>query len=173
MKQVEGWRHIDESTDELYPWYVKPVLELLDSMDLKDKIVYEFGIGDSSLWWSKRCKRLYGVESDFGWFDKINKMIGSKASLTFHKSSYGYINSIIAYPILFDIVVVDGFYREQCALAALNCIKKGGLLIYDNWMQNSVELQSQKTQDVLLNYEHKILLQEGHSDWATLICFIK
>lgn len=187
MKQVEGWRHINEETGELYPWYVKPALELLDSMDLKDKIVYEYGVGDSSLWWAKRCKKLYGVESNPYWANIVNKKIGDIATIRCNpnfikytedfkaidtKDPELYINDILKHKVKFDIVIIDGLDREECVEPAISCMKSNSVLIYDNWMQPSVTVQSEETQKRLLAYEHKIFSQEGHDDWKTAIFYI-
>ena len=45
------------------------------------------------------------------------------------------------------------------------------MIIYDNWMQPSVMVQSEKTQQRLLAFRHEIYQQPGHDDWKTALFY--
>ena len=53
------WQYFDKD-GELYPWYVKPVLDILEGMDLSNMNVWEYGLGASTCWYAKRAKMIYG-----------------------------------------------------------------------------------------------------------------
>lgn len=170
---LEGGRHIDENTGLIFPWYTKPFLDELIKWDLSDKVVFEFGMGDSSLWWAKKCKRLYGVESNKEWVgdggvhnDKLLEFDNDWNPIDTLDPEL-YINAIFKCDCKLDIVIIDGLDREDCVEPAIKSLKKCGIIIYDNWMQSSVCVQSEKTQKRLLAFEHYIYQQPGHDDWKT------
>jgi predicted O-methyltransferase YrrM len=181
--ETEGYRLMNDG--EYYPWYTHPTLEMLDTLDLSDKIVFEFGVGDSSIWWGRRCKKLYGVEYTKQWVDHVNENV--KATIE-HNQNFikytpdwqpidldnpdNYVHSISKHGIKFDIIIIDGGDREECVEPALANIKEGGMIIFDNWMQPSVCVQSGKIQERLLAFKHDIYHQPGHPDWKTAVFYI-
>lgn len=49
-----------------------------------------------------------------------------------------YVNAIYEIDGEFDMIIIDGSYRDECIAAALTKIKDGGLIICDNWDQEGV-----------------------------------
>lgn len=173
MKLVEGWRFINEETGEYYPWYTQSFLEELQIWDLSEKIVWEWGCGDSSSWWAKRCKKLYGVDSSEEWVNHVNSKVGDIANVYFISDPSEYVSLIYKQGIKFDIIVIDGIQRDECVVPAIDCIKNNGVLIIDNYLQPSVHVAREEVQNILSQYEHTIYKQEGHYDWQTAIFKIK
>jgi hypothetical protein len=54
-------RRYDSVTGEIQPWYTHLALDEIQKWDLHDKVVLEWGGGFSSLWWAKRCLRLFTI----------------------------------------------------------------------------------------------------------------
>lgn len=155
------WQHICPDTGLVMPWYTKPALDEIVTWDLKDKVVFEYGCGASTLWWRKKAKAVYSVDEDREYAEATGAYIA--------KSPVDYLHYIYEFQPL-DIVIIDGErLRQEAVEHALKCLKPGGVLIYDNWMQPSVEIQSEETQQLLLSLFHKIYRQENHPDWQTLI----
>jgi predicted O-methyltransferase YrrM len=161
----EGYRLFNEERQEFYPWYTHPACTALEAMDLSGKVVYEYGIGDSSLWWAARCKKLYGVESSDEWVKNVKAKLDNAVITLAHSEDY--INDIKKHKTMFDIVVIDGVWREECVEPAIASLKPGGFIIYDNWMQPSVDVQSEKVQKRLMAWRHIIFDQPDHEDWKT------
>jgi predicted O-methyltransferase YrrM len=159
------WQHIDPETGLLFPWYVKSFLDELATWDLKGKIVFEYGCGASTLWWRKKAKSVYSMDENKEYAEAVT-------GVHLAANPVDYVNWIYETPSP-DIVVIDGErLREECVQPALACLRQGGKLIYDNWMQPSVEVQSEETQKILLSLPHFIYKQYGHPDWQTAV-FIK
>src|SRR4051812_47679468 len=55
------------------PWYTYPATEYLGSLDLSDATVFEYGSGNSSLWWSRRVRSIIAIENDKEWFDLVSR----------------------------------------------------------------------------------------------------
>lgn len=166
------WQHKDESLGGiLFPWYTKSFLDELVTWDLKDKVVFEYGCGASTLWWQEKAKEVFSVDSNPEWYDAVVFNVTNKnwVGQIWLRKAIEYITAIREAEKQFDIVVIDGILREECVPVALECLKPGGILIYDNWMQPSVEVQGEETQKLLLSLSHKIYKQEGHPDWQTAV----
>jgi SAM-dependent methyltransferase len=165
------WQYRDPSNGLIYPWYTKPALDEIATWDLKDKIVFEYGCGASTLWWVDKAKKVYGVENDKVYFDVVAQKVGDKASICHEPEAEPYINSIRQWGIKFDIIVVDGGWRDESIPTVLEHLKPGGILIYDNWMQPQVCIQTEEVQRTLLAMPHKIYKEAAHKYWQTLIAW--
>lgn len=127
---------------EPIPWYTYPATEYLGSLNLRAASVFEYGSGNSSRWWASRCGRLVSVESDRVWFELI------QPKLTLPNFEYrladesSYARAIEDAQAAFDVIVVDGIRRADCAEAAIANIRRfgGTMLILDNsdWYPNLV-----------------------------------
>lgn len=169
LNATNEWQHRDPETGLVFPWYTKSFLDELATWDLKDKVVFEYGCGASSLWWAGRCKQLYGVENNREYFEAVSKKIGDIACIDHAMEESAYINAIRQWGIQFDIIVVDGSWRDESIPTVLEHLKPGGKIIYDNWMQPSVCCQTEEVQATLLALPHDIYKQIGHPDWQTLV----
>ena len=59
-----GWRYLDTSNNLMYPWYTFGCLEWLNTLDLRDMSVFEYGCGISTLWWNSKVKKCKGVDNN-------------------------------------------------------------------------------------------------------------
>lgn len=177
ISQANEWQFIDERINLIFPWYVKSFLDVLKTWDLSDKIVFEYGLGYSTIWWAKNCKSLSGVDNSLNWISEVDvylKDLGlhSKANLFYvpvedadcNTANNYVISTIIATPTP-DIIVIDGCFRDESIITAIEAIKPGGIIICDNWMQEGVWIC--QCPELLTKYEHYIYKQEGHPHWQT------
>lgn len=157
MTKHEGGRYHDGSN--FLPWYTSPCLEWLMTLDLKDKLVWEYGMGNSTLWYTKRGAIVSGVDSNPEW------AVGG-----YHATEQSdYINAIYNLGELFDLVVIDGLYRDECTAHAINCLKRGGHIIIDNFKQPSVQADWPLTDYHINEILIKIYKEPGHPDWQTAV----
>lgn len=114
------------------PWYTYPAIEYLRQFDYSDKNIYEYGSGNSSLFWAQRCKQVNSVEIDKSWFLLVdnNKKNNQKLSLACNEDEY--VNDIASGNVKYDLIVIDGIRRFDCAKLAVNFLKEGGMIILDN-----------------------------------------
>lgn len=166
LKPGNGWIAFDRDGIR-YPWYVSGVLELLEKMDLKGKKLFEWGVGYSTHWYRSRGMKTWGVDSVEKW---------AKDIITAYEPDK---RKYIKFPKLYcdfqyDIVVIDGIYRDECLKVALEVVKPDGLIIIDNFEQPSVYGEWPLTRAILkeqgLVYE--IFKQEGHNDWQTIVIYV-
>lgn len=178
LNATNEWQHRDPSTGLVFPWYTKSFLDELVTWDLKEKTVFEFGCGASTLWWSAKMPVVYGAESDFGYHQAVIEALEAKGQNDWyivHDPEFDNPFSMFPddYKPEFEIIVVDCEpiqLRDKCIAIALNHLKPGSRLIIDNWGQPSVGwLPSEETKALLAPYPCKVYPQEGHPDWKTLL----
>jgi hypothetical protein len=117
---------------EPIPWYTYPAIEFLNQFDFSDKKVFEFGSGNSSLYWSERCLSLISIEHDQDWFNKTKNNIRSNQRLFLRNNKDEYVKSINEFESEFDIIIIDGLYRQDCAKEIKNLNRESGIVILDN-----------------------------------------
>lgn len=170
LNKCEGWQIRDPETGLVFPWYTKEALDEICTWDLKGKTVYEFGCGQSTLWWKAKGCDVSGVESDEGYYKALSN-IG--CDITYRTDAGQYSCDIYEHYKTFDIIIIDGIYRDECVEHALECLQMPeGRLIIDNWKQPSVWMPNQKTIDLLSVdrlFAYLIYKQPGHPDWQTAI----
>ena len=116
----------------IFPWITYPCIEFLNRLKLDDCTVFEFGAGSSTMYWSKKAKKVRSIEKDKNWFDAIKNKIPKNCEVTLAQSDEQYIGHIQKFDENFDIIVIDGAVRYPCAQAALKKISERGLIILDN-----------------------------------------
>ena len=117
---------------EPLPWFTYPAIEYLKQFDFSDKRVFEYGAGNSSLFWAARAREVVAVESDQQWFNRISAISPSNLVLNMHADQESYVSCITRQEDMFDVVVVDGKWRNACLEIAINCLSPEGIVIFDN-----------------------------------------
>lgn len=94
--------------------------------------VLEFGSGMSTMWYAGRAKRVVSIEDHQGWFDLIARQVRalSNVDYRFAKSREAYVAA--ATDEQFDLIVIDGSYRDDCARFAIEHLNGGGVIYLDN-----------------------------------------
>jgi hypothetical protein len=123
------------------PWYTYPAIEYIRQLDFSEKDVFEFGCGNSTLFWSKVARKIVSVEHQKEWHDIFIKKVKENVELKLSPDKESYIQSILNHGS-FDVIIIDGIYRFQCAQVAISKLKPGGLVILDNsdWYVNVAQL---------------------------------
>jgi predicted O-methyltransferase YrrM len=161
----EGGRLIDPRYNILFPWYTKPFLEKLISFNLSEWKVFEYGGGDSTIWWRKNCREIISVDTNKDW-SEISGSFFCNDKESFINYPKEFINEE-----KFDCIIIDSEpvnWRDECVPTALECLKDGGLLIIDNYNQKTVELENWPIADKFLeNKISEVFQNPGHFDWKT------
>lgn len=161
IKELPHWRTEDEH-GIVFPWYTRPCLEWLEKVILPSVRVFEYGCGQSSRWYVSRGCATYGVDTDLGWMFLPRQTHATELLI--------YASAINNYPEDFDIIVIDGEFRDWCTEWALPRLKKGGYLVIDNFEQASTDhLHWPKTRELTKNLPLTIYKEPGHIDWQTAV----
>ena len=164
LKFIEAWekdfgitRTIDEKVcidrdGNPIPWYTYPAIEYLSQFDYCAKSVFEFGVGNSSLFWAERALKVISVEDNLQWFEKWKKEFSCPhLSVIWRDEGEIYENAILETNEMFDVIIIDGKRRFQCAEAAVKRLNKGGIIILDDSDRINTSEEYQKAVSVLKN----------------------
>lgn len=116
------------------PWITYSALYFLEKRIDPDMEVFEYSCGNSTLWWSTRVKSIISCEHDNEWFECMKSYVPSNVCLHHLALEYGgaYSQKIREYKNKFDIIVIDGRDRVNCAKNCLPALKENGVIIWDN-----------------------------------------
>lgn len=123
------------------PWYTYPAIEYLNQLDFSGREIYEYGAGNSSLFWARKAKYVTSVENDRNWYLSIQKNQHKNQQLLLIENEKDYVNSILQKNRKYDLIIIDGEWRYACAKIAVQCLEARGLIILDNsdWYPNTSE----------------------------------
>ncbi len=113
------------------PWYTYPAIEYINQLDFSNKEVFEYGSGNSTIFWSEVAKRVVSIENNKEWYEIISSKVGKKTEVQLIVDDVSYIQEILNHEN-FDIIVIDGLHRLDCAKVAIERLKPGGIIILDN-----------------------------------------
>lgn len=124
------------------PWLSYPALAWLDAAFQGTERVFEFGSGNSTVWFSRRAALVVSVEHDESWVDELRPRLRPNVNLL-HRACRGdedwspdddpYVQALDRFPAgSFDVVLIDGMARNSCARAAINQIDGHGIVVLDN-----------------------------------------
>lgn len=118
--------------DQPVPWFTYPAIDFLDGIVQREWSVFEWGSGNSTLWWASRVESVTAVEDDATWFEEVTKQMPENAKVL-KREGPEYYSAISEFEgSTFDAIIVDGSSRNDCARFAVSHLKENGILIFDN-----------------------------------------
>ena len=128
------------------PWFTYPCIDYLRQLDCREKTVFEWGAGFSTMFWSDWAKSVTSIETDPIWREKVVRAAGSNATVLMSGTGIpDYCGAIEKFDG-FDIIVIDGIgeSRFACAEIAPAKLNRGGMIILDNsdlWPKTAAALK--------------------------------
>lgn len=116
------------------PWCSYPFISFLEPR-LNDTLrVFEFGSGNSTMWFSKLVNQVVSLEHDKGWYDKLQKNTPSNVRFVYKELSKNgeYANYINTTNEKYDLVLVDGRDRVNCVKNSIQSLSEYGVIVFDN-----------------------------------------
>ncbi|MCB1472405.1 MAG: FkbM family methyltransferase [Rhodobiaceae bacterium] len=113
------------------PWYSYPAIEFLSERLTRDLSVLEYGAGNSTLWYAARVGHVVSVEDHAGWAERLRQTVPGNVTIKFATGDE-YASAAAASGTAYDIVVVDGAMRNDCALRSASSLSPGGIFVWDD-----------------------------------------
>ena len=115
------------------PWYTYAAIRVIEPRLQENFAVFEFGSGNSTLWWANRARAVRSVEHDEEWYLKMKSIVPPNVDIVHRSSGDGsYPAEIVATEELFDVVIIDGVERNECGKFCVQRLKDDGVVIWDN-----------------------------------------
>jgi hypothetical protein len=126
--------------EEPLPWYTYPAIEYISQLELKEKTVFEWGCGNSSLFFANKAKEVISIEDNLEWYNKIKRSKPDNLTLIYATDNE-YVELISSLNRKFDIIVIDANRRMECSKIASRYLIPGGIVILDNsdWYTKSAK----------------------------------
>ena len=122
-----------DGAGEPIPWYTFPATAYLRQLDFSGKRVFEYGSGNSTVFWQRRADEVVAVERAPDWHAQVLTLIDpAVTTLLLEPERERYLSAIENGDIEWDVIVIDGEYRLGCAPRALKRLAPGGFVILDN-----------------------------------------
>src|SRR5208337_5130603 len=125
-----------------WPWLTPAAVKFLDLWLKASDSVFEWGSGRSTIWIGQRVHSITSVETNRDWFARVRITAKKKGLRNVELRFYpcdgdpakiqGYVSEISLPQGAYDVIVVDGSHRDHCALAAVERLRPGGLLVVEN-----------------------------------------
>jgi len=155
LKDV-GWfdsynqkKPVDRNNNPI-PWFTYSSIDFLSNRIHIGLTVFEFGSGNSTVFFAERAKKVVAVEHDERWYNRLKKNPHSGIDLVLsnagnvdlylvplreYEQNFEVVISLI--PLKkqlpkFDIIVIDGLHRVECCKKALNHLNSSSVIILDD-----------------------------------------
>lgn len=136
----DGWfesfntkRSIDKEGNPI-PWCTYPFIKFIEPKLNKDFSVFEYGSGNSTIWYAQRVKEIISVENDEDWFNKVSSSLPANTEVIYCELKYDgeYCRKVTTQNKIYRIIIIDGRDRVNCVKHSINCLSDDGVIVFDN-----------------------------------------
>lgn len=116
------------------PWITLPCLDFITERLKKDFNIFEFGAGNSTVFFSSYVKKIVSIEHEKEWFERIYRNAPANVCINYCPLIYDgeYCRFALKTDKKFDLIVVDGRDRVNCIKNCLNSLTDDGCVILDD-----------------------------------------
>lgn len=113
------------------PWISYDAQQVIARHLDRSSRVLEFGSGMSTIWYARRAGRVTSVEDDRAWFEMIRGRLAGEGNVDYRLA--GSPDDYLDVPrIKYDLIMIDGRYRDRCVEAVLPLLAERGMIYLDN-----------------------------------------
>ena len=141
---------------QFLPWYNAEVINFLNHHLTNKMDVFEYGGGNSTLYYANKVASVSTIETRKEWLDFVLKNATTQnIEIKLPNTIANFANEIENFQKrIFDIIVVDSRDRAKCLIKSVNYIKKDGLIILDNSEREN--LSSAKSQMREIGFKEQV-----------------
>lgn len=148
-----------DAKDNPVPWLTYSFVYFIEKKLKPELNLFEFGSGNSTIWFSQRVNKVWSIECNLEWFDYVKNNMPKNAKLFYKDDNNGdeYESGTVEAEGKIDIVLIDGTKRMECLTKSLPNIKPDGVFIIDNMERENY----QEIHDLLTSKNYKNIAFEG------------
>ncbi|MFH0734048.1 MAG: FkbM family methyltransferase [bacterium] len=116
------------------PWLTYSFIKFIQNRLNNSLTVFEYGSGNSTLWFASKIKSIISVENDKNWYESVKTKIPSNAKIIYRALEYhgSYAEEISKHYQKFNIIIIDGRDRNYCATLSPDYLTEDGVVFFDN-----------------------------------------
>ncbi|MBT8108700.1 MAG: FkbM family methyltransferase [Gammaproteobacteria bacterium] len=116
------------------PWMNYNVISLLEERLNKDVSLFEYGSGNSTLFFANLVGKVVSVECEESWYREIADSMPDNVTLLLNSpfDADRYVDTVIEQPQKFDVIVVDAEERPRCMQRAPDGLTDTGVILLDD-----------------------------------------
>lgn len=147
---------------QFLPWYNKELIAFLEPYLTNKMHIFEYGGGNSTLYYSSKVLSVSTAETRKEWFDFVlsNQTI-QNIEIKLCQDLINFQNEISNFKVkLFDLIAVDSIQRAKCLLNSINFLSPDGIIILDNSEREN--LKTAKTK--MIEFGFKEVIYQGERE---------
>ena len=114
------------------PWISYDAQRDLEQFLKPEKSMLEFGSGMSTVWYGKHAGSVVSIEDHREWFHVVKEMVASLPGIDLRWAE-GRTQYVSCVPDrTYDLIMIDGNWRDECADFAVQHLNEGGIIYLDN-----------------------------------------
>jgi len=97
-------------------------------------LLFEYGSGNSTIYYSQRVKKVIAVEHNKAWFDKVNNRLNKNAEIIFKEINEDgdYCRTIKSTNEKYHVIIIDAEDRVNCIKNCHDNLTGDGVIILDD-----------------------------------------
>jgi hypothetical protein len=131
LRSLEAGRPIDKNGAAI-PWMNYAAVDFIGAKINSQMRVFEWGAGYSSLWFASKLREVVSVDDNVEWYKELSIQLLGNMKLMCLPNKLDYVSSISKEPGEFDVIVIDGVFRNECAQQCISKLSTNGMVIFDN-----------------------------------------
>ncbi len=132
----DSWQYKQpvRNKNEAIPWVTYSFIYFIQDRILPTHKIFEFGSGNSTMFYAKRARKVVAVEHDNEWYHKINSVVPDNVEMLLQELEYDGDYCRVARNLQekFDIIIVDGRDRVNCIKQSVEALSENGIIILDD-----------------------------------------
>lgn len=123
-----------DKTGNPIPWVTYSFIDFIKTRLNNTQTIFEYGSGNSTIFYAKKVKKVVSVEHDEAWYNKIVKEKAANAEMIFTALEKGgeYSKKAMLLDEKFEIIIVDGRDRVNCCKNSVDALTANGVLVLDD-----------------------------------------
>lgn len=114
------------------PWISYDAQRVIDDFLTRHMTVLEYGSGMATRWYAERAGKVTAIESHHGWYESVKQQLAglANAEIRWADERDAYVAPLPERD--YDLIIVDGLWRDACAEYATHHLAPGGMIYLDN-----------------------------------------
>jgi precorrin-6B methylase 2 len=133
---IESYRRLKpvDANNQPIPWVTYSFIHFVGQRLKPDFTVFEFGSGNSTLYYGARVSKVTAIEHETGWHSQISKQVPAnvQVELVALDTNGNYAGFASSRDEKYDLIIVDGRDRVNCVKRSVQALSARGVLVLDD-----------------------------------------